>query len=235
MSQATDVLARRSIMSGMGIGLVAAGALGATGAQAQTARNRIVRHPEDNWLDRPNAAHRLVIDSTTPDGGGGALAFANNFFEANKTGYRLDAPEIAVVVVLRHFSTPVAYNDAMWGKYGAVFAAPSKFTDPKTNTGAGDQCLQCGGLRLQPAESRCHDRRGCKAGRPIRRLRYGDPLLRHGCGGFRQNQSGCGLSRVDCESYSERPSRRGGNCGREPRTGTGIYLRLFGLNCVDGG
>ncbi len=132
MSEETDGLARRSIVSGMGIGLLAAGAMAATQAEAQTARNQVVQHPEDNWLDRPDAAHRLAIDSTTPEGGGGALAFANNFFEANKTGYGLEAPTIAVVVVLRHFSTPFAYNDAMWGKYGAAFTAPTHFTDPKT-------------------------------------------------------------------------------------------------------
>jgi intracellular sulfur oxidation DsrE/DsrF family protein len=132
MSEATDGLARRSIMSGMGVGLLAAGVVGATQAQAQTARNQIAQHPEDNWLDRPNAAHRLVIDSTSPEGGGGALAFANNFFEANKAGYKLEAPSIAVVVVLRHFSTPFAYKDTMWGKYGAVFTTPTHFTDPKT-------------------------------------------------------------------------------------------------------
>lgn len=132
MSEETDGLARRSMVSGMGMGLLAAGAFAATQAEAQTARNQIAQHPEDNWLDRPNAAHRLVIDSTTPEGGGGALAFANNFFEANKNGYRLEAPSIAVVVVLRHFSTPFAYNDAMWGKYGAGFTAPTHFTDPKT-------------------------------------------------------------------------------------------------------
>ncbi len=132
MSDATDGLGRRSIMSGIGVGLLAAGAFSATQAQAQTARNQVVQHPEDNWLDRPNSAHRLVIDSTTPEGGGGALAFANNFFEANRTGYRLEAPSIAVVVVLRHFSTPFAYNDGMWSKYGAVFTAPTMFTDPKT-------------------------------------------------------------------------------------------------------
>jgi len=132
MSEDTDGFARRSIVSGLGIGALAAGAFAATQAEAQTARNQIVQHPEDNWLDRPNAAHRLVIDSTTPEGGGGALAFANNFFEANKNGYRLEAPSIAVVVVLRHFSTPFAYNDSMWAKYGAGFTAPTHFTDPKT-------------------------------------------------------------------------------------------------------
>ena len=132
MSDETGGLARRSIMSRMGIGLLAAGAYAVTPAEAQNARNQIVQHPEDNWLDRPNAAHRLVIDSTTPDGGGAALAFANNFFEANKNGYRLDAPSIAVAVVLRHFSTPFAYRDAMWVKYGAGFTAPTHFTDPKT-------------------------------------------------------------------------------------------------------
>jgi intracellular sulfur oxidation DsrE/DsrF family protein len=132
MTEEAAPVGRRSIVSGMGMGLVAAGAFSATQAQAQAGRNQVAQHPEDNWMDRPNAAHRLVIDSTTPEGGGGALAFANNFFEANKNGYRLEAPSIAVIVVLRHFSTPFAYKDAMWAKYGAGFTAPTHFTDPKT-------------------------------------------------------------------------------------------------------
>ena len=132
MSDETDGLARRSIVSGIGIGLLGAGAIPATPAQAQAAAYNVAQHAEDNWFDRPNASHRLVIDSTTPEGGGGALAFANNFLLANKSGYGLDAPSIEVVVVLRHFSTPFAYNDAMWGKYGAGFTAPTRFTDPRT-------------------------------------------------------------------------------------------------------
>jgi intracellular sulfur oxidation DsrE/DsrF family protein len=34
--------------------------------------------------------------------------------------------------VLRHFSTPFAYNDMIWAKYGAGFSEALHFADPKT-------------------------------------------------------------------------------------------------------
>jgi hypothetical protein len=90
------------------------------------------RHAEDDWLDQLPGKHRLLFDTTTPDGFGGALLFANNFLEANKNAYGLDYRDAAVVIVARHSSTPFAYNDAIWSKYGRVFAQRVNFNDPKT-------------------------------------------------------------------------------------------------------
>ena len=36
------------------------------------------------------------------------------------------------MIVLRHFSTPFAWNDAIWAKYGMGFSEALSFTDPKT-------------------------------------------------------------------------------------------------------
>ena len=58
--------------------------------------------------------------------------YANNLFEANKSGYSLTDADVAVVVCLRHFATVFAYNDAIWAKYGKVFSGLLNFTDPKT-------------------------------------------------------------------------------------------------------
>src|SRR5438105_9360951 len=121
MSESQDRLPRRSMLSRLGLGIAAVGAVGTTRAEAQAgAQFQPAHHPEDDWLDQAKAGHRLVIDSTTPEGGGAALAYANNFLIANKSGYRLDPPALGVVIVLRHFSTPVAYKDAIWAKYGAI-------------------------------------------------------------------------------------------------------------------
>lgn len=133
MTEERDSVARRAMVSGMSLGALALGVLSGSAAQAQSAGAQPARHPEDNWMDRPNAKHRLVIDSTIINGGGSALAFAGNFITANGAGYKLSPSDLAIVVVFRHFSTPIAYNDAMWAKYGNTFSAPSKFTDPKTN------------------------------------------------------------------------------------------------------
>jgi intracellular sulfur oxidation DsrE/DsrF family protein len=129
--------ARRSFLSRLGIGATALGAtvgLGAA-AQAQTPRGggfQPARHAQDNWFDQLKGSHRFVFDTTTADAAGAALLYANNFYTANKAGYNLEPSNLAIVVVLRHFSTPFAYNDMIWAKYGAGFSEALNFTDPKT-------------------------------------------------------------------------------------------------------
>jgi intracellular sulfur oxidation DsrE/DsrF family protein len=74
----------------------------------------------------------LFLDTTAPDGIGLALRFADNYFTANRTGYGLADSDVAVVICLRHRSTPFAYSDAMWAKYGGPISERSGFTDPRT-------------------------------------------------------------------------------------------------------
>lgn len=135
MVERLSPVARRSFLSRLGTGAAALGAAVAVAppAQAQTGNGfQPRRHNEDAWLDAPKGGHRIVIDSSTPDGGGSALLYAANNFAANKAGYNLDPPDVAVVVVLRHFSTPFGYTDAIWSKYGAAFSELINFKDPKT-------------------------------------------------------------------------------------------------------
>jgi intracellular sulfur oxidation DsrE/DsrF family protein len=128
-------LVRRSFLSVLGLTAAAAGTVGTilpAGAQSSNRRFEPSRHAKDDWLDQVPGQHRFVFDTTTPQAAGGALLYANNFFTANKSGYNLDPVDLAVVIVMRHFSTPFAYNDAMWAKYGAHFSELVEFTDPKT-------------------------------------------------------------------------------------------------------
>lgn len=90
------------------------------------------RHDEDNWLDKNQAKHRVVFDSIVSDGLGEALAFATNYYSANRTDYKLENSDLAVVIVLRHRAALFGYNDAIWAKYGEHMAARIKFEDPKT-------------------------------------------------------------------------------------------------------
>jgi intracellular sulfur oxidation DsrE/DsrF family protein len=90
------------------------------------------RHAEDDWFDKIPGKHRLVFDTTTPEGFGEALLYSNNFLDANKNAYGLDYSDVALVIVVRHNSTAFAYNDAIWSKYGGVFAQRLKFNDPRT-------------------------------------------------------------------------------------------------------
>ena len=128
-------VARRSFLSrfGAGAAVLGAGMAVVLPAQAQNGSGiQARRHNEDAWLDAPKGGHRVVIDSSTADGGGAALLYAANTFAANKAGYSLDPPDLAVVVVLRHLSTPFGYTDAIWAKYGAAFSELANFKDPKT-------------------------------------------------------------------------------------------------------
>ena len=76
--------------------------------------------------------HRFVFDTTTADGLGEALLYVNNYFEANKNAYGLADGDLAVVIVMRHFSTGFAFNDSVWKKYGAGIAQFTGFSDPNT-------------------------------------------------------------------------------------------------------
>lgn len=130
---------RRSFLSRFGLGLTAGGAAiagSAVGAQT-TASNgspwQPARHPGDSWLQTLPGKHRFIFDSTSPEAVNLALTFANNYFTANETGYGLKDGDLAVVVVMRHAATPFAYNDAIWGKYGAPITQRTKYNDPATN------------------------------------------------------------------------------------------------------
>ena len=119
-----DMLPRRSMMSSLGAA-VAAFALGSRTAGAQTAARRFqpARHPQDAWLDAVAGKHRTLIDAATTNGAGEGMLYANNLYEANKSGYSLPEGDIGVVVCLRHFATAFAFNDAIWAKYGKTISA----------------------------------------------------------------------------------------------------------------
>jgi hypothetical protein len=100
-------------------------------AQAAGAPFRPSRHPEDAWMDALPGGHRVVIDTTTPNGFGEALAFAGNFLTASAS-YKLTDHDNAVVIVARHFSTPFAYKDSVWAKYAKVMPPVATMKDPKS-------------------------------------------------------------------------------------------------------
>jgi len=127
---------RRSFLTRLNSGLISLAALaGVAMAQDKPAPAEHwepVRHPKDDWFDKPSVKHRLVFDTTTMDGVGEALAFAMNFYSANKAEYGVENSELGLVIVLRHRSAAFGFNDAMWAKYGATLATRSKVEDPKT-------------------------------------------------------------------------------------------------------
>lgn len=128
---------RRSFLPRLGAGLAGAlAAIGATPSKSQALELpqdfKPARHPEDDWLDAIPGKHRFFFDSTTATGAGEAITFASNFFAANKSGYGLNDSDLAVVICLRHWSTPFAWTDDIWKKYGVPIAERIQFKDPKS-------------------------------------------------------------------------------------------------------
>ena len=70
-------------------------------------------------MDQIPGKHRMVIDTTSPDGFKDGLQYASNFLTANRTGYGLQDQDLAVIVVARHMSSGYGFNNEMWAKYGA--------------------------------------------------------------------------------------------------------------------
>jgi intracellular sulfur oxidation DsrE/DsrF family protein len=128
--------ARRSFLSqiGAGAGLAGAALVGAPALQAQGGAGAFqpAKHTQDDWLDLLPGSHRFVFDTTSASGFGTALLYANNFFTASESGYGLKDSAAAVVIIARHSSTPYAYNDAIWAKYGAHLAGTTGLNDPAT-------------------------------------------------------------------------------------------------------
>jgi len=127
---------RRTFLAGLnsrlaGLAAIAVGSAAAAQGKAPV-RWEAARHEKDDWLDKLPCKHRLIFDTTTPQGFGEALAFAGNYMRVNKADYGVQDSDLSVIIVARHHSTPFAYNDAMWAKYGAPIAAQAEYEDPKT-------------------------------------------------------------------------------------------------------
>lgn len=133
MANVTD-LQRRSFLNQIGVaGAAAAGLAIAVPAAAQTgAPFAAARHPQDDWMDSLPGKHRLYLDALTGPGAGDALLFATNFLNGNRTGYNLQDSDAAIIICMRHFATPFVWSDAIWAKYGEVFARLTKLNDPKS-------------------------------------------------------------------------------------------------------
>jgi len=127
--------ARRSFLSAIGSGVTMFGAAGAAfappaSAQSTNAAWQPKRHAQDDWFDQIPGQHRVVFDTTDTSGMNAAILFSTNYYLANQSGYGLQNSDLAVVIVARHLSTPFAYSDAIWAKYGEPI---SQFINYKEN------------------------------------------------------------------------------------------------------
>jgi len=69
----------------------------------------------DEWLTRIKGKHKQYFDVTSPHPFG--LAFGLNYLDSGKDALKLTDKDFTAVVGFRHFSMPLALNDAMWSKY----------------------------------------------------------------------------------------------------------------------
>ena len=112
---------RRKFLAGAGI--VAAGAAVAANAQ-EAGRSGFTpqRHVEDSWMNEMGGVHRAFVDSSTGKGGIAAMNFASNILTAHGQGYGGKDEDYGLIICFRHDSSPYGFNDAMWEKYGELFA-----------------------------------------------------------------------------------------------------------------
>jgi intracellular sulfur oxidation DsrE/DsrF family protein len=108
-------------------------------APAPAAAATPARHSQDAWLDEAPRRHRVVFDTWLADRFAEAAGFAESWVLTNKEQYELTDSDLAVVIVARHGTGPFAFNEAIWAKYGKLFAAQMSTGDkvahpnPSTN------------------------------------------------------------------------------------------------------
>jgi intracellular sulfur oxidation DsrE/DsrF family protein len=150
----SEPLLRRSFLTQAGATAAAIGLGGAAVTHAQSgakgSRFQPARHSQDDWLDAIPGKHRLYLDAVTGYGAGDALLFAGNFLNSSKAAYNLTDSDCAVVICFRHFSTPFAWTDAIWAKYGEPFTEMlTKIKDPKTGKAPTINLFRVAGYGLQ--------------------------------------------------------------------------------------
>jgi intracellular sulfur oxidation DsrE/DsrF family protein len=132
-------LPRRSFLTQAAPGVaIAAGATVtipvATAQSVGGARWEPALHEQDDWLDKIPGKHRMVFDTTDSAGMNSALLYGGNYYTANRNAYGLQNTDLAVVIIARHSSTALAYNETLWAKYGDQLSSSIDNTRPPSKT-----------------------------------------------------------------------------------------------------
>ena len=136
---------RRTLLSGFSVAAVAGLAASAASAPASAQNHgngfRPTHHANDAWMNELSGSHRVFIDSSTLPGGANAMRYANNILTVNSEDYEGVDSDYAMIICFRHTSTPYAFNDSIWAKYGARLdrrADPPHTTNPMNTANAGN-------------------------------------------------------------------------------------------------
>jgi intracellular sulfur oxidation DsrE/DsrF family protein len=133
MSHDAETTARRTVLNALGVAALGGVALSAPAQAAKKKSTAFVpaRHPEDAWMDALPGTHRVFIDTDSASGAGNGLRYATNILNAQGSGYKGTDQDMAIIVCLRHASTSLGFNDAMWVKYGSALGAMSGAGGPR--------------------------------------------------------------------------------------------------------
>jgi hypothetical protein len=123
---------RRRLTLGLGLATAVAAASSQSSAATSQVPTGAQADQQDVWLDQGGRRHRMVFDTLTATGLGLGMNFVKNFFESNRESYGVSPNELSVVVIVRHFSTPLLFNDHIWDKYGDHLVDRIKLFDPRT-------------------------------------------------------------------------------------------------------
>jgi intracellular sulfur oxidation DsrE/DsrF family protein len=82
--------------------------------------------PSDKWLTAVTGKHRQIFDMPNHENGMGLL-HVRNYLNTMRDTYHATHPDVTAVVTLYGMTTMLAFNDAMWKKYGV--ANPIKVMD----------------------------------------------------------------------------------------------------------
>lgn len=111
---------RRNFLSDVAIGATGAVALSAFArdeALSAEVEPAVAAEWDLTWVDRLTAKHRVVFDAPEINDGTiftNATVFLMSFGEV----YKATDADMQAVLVMRHNGVPLAFNDAVWEKYG---------------------------------------------------------------------------------------------------------------------
>jgi intracellular sulfur oxidation DsrE/DsrF family protein len=117
---------RREFLGKLAAGAVALGFSRTASTTFASGRAALPDTPSDKWLTAVSGKHRQFFDMPNHENGMG-LVHVRNYLNAMRDTYHLQHPSVTAVVGLYGKSTMLAFNDAMWKKYG--MANPLKVMD----------------------------------------------------------------------------------------------------------
>lgn len=72
--------------------------------------------PDNSWLEGIKGNHAQIFDMPAPNGGF-PLLHVRNYMHTYRAAFEMTYPHVLAIVGLYGFTTPMAFNDAMWAKY----------------------------------------------------------------------------------------------------------------------